>query len=490
MSRLVAVQAQRPSVVDDSRVARQDVDVDLAPLDIEIQAVPAIAYASFIFRLCLSPNDRLGVVTSAIDDLAFHDIHGSNGAVAKYKLLVRACVARIINGEDVTSHQVVPVPVARNIAFAAGNHTDDHKSTESLRDLGFWGNIGGTGILTYGDTFICPSSNPLALCTPLSANSAAVSDPNTPLIAHDFNLDPENNSTAIFCDYTPSEAAAHPTFQYGMGLTNVVETDSEQRKGVVFFLKNFRPLAVDQIQGSGVAEVWADGGEGFPTCERKEEIWWDGRRPYWGDHSILKDPLSDYLYIYGGYPSSPTGPSDVYLARVPIDSTLDKSAYTYWDGASFTSSEILDQTPSNRSAAVMLSVPQGSAWYSSVWSCYVYFSTSSIDPWVFVILTAPAPEGPWSGTDRVIDGNKVIPAQSVYNARENVANEGMEGSFAYSPAVQPQFDESGGSVVVSYTFAPNCVQAVRLWLCEGCLGACDIVAGECGLPEVRQVVDG
>ena len=67
-----------------------------------------------------------------------------------------------------------------------------------------------------------------------------------------------------------------------MGLTNVVETDAERGRGVVFFLKNFRPMAVDQIQGSGVAEVAADGGKGFPTCERKEEIWWDARRPYWG----------------------------------------------------------------------------------------------------------------------------------------------------------------------------------------------------------------
>ena len=85
----------------------------------------------------------------------------------------------------------------------------------------------------------------------------------------------------------------------------------------------------------------------------------------------------------------------------------------------------------------------------------------------------------------MVDGNKVIPAQSIYDARENVANRGMQGQFAYSPAVQPQYDASGGECGDHVYVCVECgaggsVEALRWVLARlrYCVGEVWVACGE------------
>ena len=139
------------------------------------------------------------------------------------------------------------------------------------RDLGYYGQIGNAGIQVYGDTFQClagANSN----CVPMNANSAATTTSN-PLQVNNVN------GGHIFCDYLPSEKAAHPIADYGMGLTNVVQTGNN--KGILFFVKDYRPNGNSQLQGSGVALIDTSGSQ--PTCTRTAEYWWPASsQPSWG----------------------------------------------------------------------------------------------------------------------------------------------------------------------------------------------------------------
>ncbi|KAK0128101.1 hypothetical protein ONS95_000086 [Cadophora gregata] len=146
-----------------------------------------------------------------------------------------------------------------------GNVTSTN--TEDIRDLGFSGTVGSVNINTYGDTLICGDGSAhdryyqTPPCLLLHANSAAYAR-SDPRYITDFNLD-RNGNAQIFCGYFDDET---PESSYGMGLTNVIALPGSSTKGILYFLKNFRPNGKDMIVGAGVAVVDVSGS--YPTCRR------------------------------------------------------------------------------------------------------------------------------------------------------------------------------------------------------------------------------
>ena len=101
----------------------------------------------------------------------------------------------------------------------------------------------------------------------------------------------------IFCGYFSWELEEHPENDYGMGVTNVVETG--QDKGIIFFVKNYRPAGETHLVGSGVAAVDTSGSH--PTCRRTAEYWWSADdEPQFGGEFILRLKASwlGTLYLF------------------------------------------------------------------------------------------------------------------------------------------------------------------------------------------------
>ncbi len=107
--------------------------------------------------------------------------------------------------------------------------------------------------------------------------------------------------------------------------------------------------------------------------------------------SYLK--VDDDLYMYG----TPAGRKDnVYLAKVPQDKVLDKSAYKYWDGASWSSDE------SKAEAVANGYVSELTVQYNSHFKRYMMMYLS-VNQRKLVFRDAASPEGEWSAEKIVLN---------------------------------------------------------------------------------------
>lgn len=129
---------------------------------------------------------------------------------------------------------------------------------------------------------------------------------------------------------------------------------------------------------------------GLPTVTIvQEDFWAADEMPYGVYGGVVVDNVA---YLYGQNNAGTVG-----LAQVPTGSITDKSAYQYYVNGTWTST-----IPGVNDTGVGLTNAgaggQGTYYYSSVWSLYVWIGQSSSDALApdFYITTAPAPEGPWA----------------------------------------------------------------------------------------------
>lgn len=91
------------------------------------------------------------------------------------------------------------------------------------------------------------------------------------------------------------------------------------------------------LKGAGVGRVQVKNGSPV-VVERygSTGYWWDdATHARYGDVAAYRDLWSDYIYAYGGAPSSQTGyvnSNYVYLTRVKASEAFDLSKYQYWYG--------------------------------------------------------------------------------------------------------------------------------------------------------------
>ena len=92
------------------------------------------------------------------------------------------------------------------------------------------------------------------------------------------------------------------------------------------------------------------------------------------------------------------------LAKVPVGSIEDKSAYQFYVGGQWVSTS---PTTDNTAAYIPLAggqPGQGTFYYSAPWNQYVWIGQpGGCACTEFIVSTAPAPEGPWSASSHVID---------------------------------------------------------------------------------------
>lgn len=128
--------------------------------------------------------------------------------------------------------------------------------------------------------------------------------------------------------------------------------------------------------GAGVGKVQVL--NGVPTVTERfgsTGYWWQSSSlPRYGDVAAYRDINSQYIYLWGGAPTSQTGyvPSGyVYQARVVAEDAFDLSAYEYWHGrASGWSSTPL--TTFSSETAVMWGTGQGQVVISRFYGCYMF----------------------------------------------------------------------------------------------------------------------
>jgi hypothetical protein len=133
------------------------------------------------------------------------------------------------------------------------------------------------------------------------------------------------------------------------------------------------------IKGAGVAKVST--AFGIPTVEQlfgDQGYWWDSTKlPRYGDQAAYRDVNSQYIYAWGGAPTTITGiPGEyVYQTRVLAANAFDLSKYEYWHGraAGWSSTPL---TTFNTETAVMWNPGQGQVVYSPYYKTYIYVHTS------------------------------------------------------------------------------------------------------------------
>lgn len=103
--------------------------------------------------------------------------------------------------------------------------------------------------------------------------------------------------------------------------------------------------------------------------------WWPATtHAHYGDKAAYRDECSNYVYAWGGPPTTVTDPISaqyIYLARVQATDAFDLEKYEYWWGrARGWRSEPLNVF--NAETAAMWGVGQGQVVYSAYFGCYVF----------------------------------------------------------------------------------------------------------------------
>ncbi|QBS41974.1 DUF4185 domain-containing protein [Nocardia sp. CS682] len=141
---------------------------------------------------------------------------------------------------------------------------------------------------------------------------------------------------------------------------------------------NFSGLAASADNG----ETWGE----LPATRRPDE----GGNSNFQMNAFLKD--GGFVYEYG----TPSGRNQAaFVARVPEAEITDLGAYEYWDGEGWRRGDV------NAAAPIMWGVGEMSVMYNAYLGQYISLTT---DPFNSVVMRrAPAPAGPWSEPEVLID---------------------------------------------------------------------------------------
>ncbi|KAI1280248.1 hypothetical protein F5Y07DRAFT_396402 [Xylaria sp. FL0933] len=322
----------------------------------------------------------------------------------------------------------------------------EQKSSNSCagRDLGFTGQLGGQWYGVYGDTLWCapgisdPDQNPSGFYG-IVRDTVTLMGGN-PLLIEDYHL---NGDTPVPhpLQFIPFNEAWGETNTYGFGGTSICETTSGV--GAVYYLVNAND---DGLKGAGVAKVEIVNNE--PTVTQRygnTGWWWDvTSTPRYGDVAAFRDTKSNYIYVWGGAPTSIMDYTDsqyVYLTRVNAADAFDLTKYEYfWGRSQGWKSDIL--TTFSSDTAVFWGIGQGQVIWSDFYQCYIFVHLSGTN---VVLRTATSIEGPWT------------PDITVYTATPKTA-----GDYVYAGVAHPYLDASGQTLTISYTNAAIAIEVIKV----------------------------
>ncbi|KAI1744697.1 hypothetical protein F4680DRAFT_405760 [Xylaria scruposa] len=338
-------------------------------------------------------------------------------------------------------------PVGTNpIKISRTDFLGEQKSSNSCagRDLGFTGQLGGKWYGVYGDTNWCaqgvtdPDKNPAGFHGIVRDTVALMG--NNPLSIQDYHL---NGDTPVAhpLQFIPFNSAWGETNLYGFGGTSICESTSGV--GAVYYLVNANDAG---LKGAGVAKVQIVNGQPTVTQRFGNSGWWwqSSNTPRYGDVAALKDPKSNYIYIWGGAPTSVSSFPDnqyVYMARVNAADAFDLTKYQYWWGRSQGwKSNVLTTFTSD--TAVFWGVGQGQIVWSDYYQTYIFVHLSGNN---VVLRTATSLQGPWT------------PDVTVYTATPLAT-----GAYVYAGVAHPYLDTTGQTLTISYTNNAATIQVIKV----------------------------
>lgn len=310
---------------------------------------------------------------------------------------------------------------------------------EVLRDLGFTGVLGGKIVWTFGDTLMGNEQRSF-IC---AVDSTCIShDLSKPMEVTDTKLWPNSDNVGNFIPCTPDEDRDGGLSCYSFGGTNILEV--QPGVGLCYYLKIHRPGGNASVKGAGVAVVRLHPGD-QPMAERAGEKMWTEEDCSWGDVGVQMDPRDGLVYVWG---HGPTGNGELgartFLCRVHKDRATDVNAYEYWlqDERRWVRERLtLNGGPGqikceNRHAIFDWHVMgQSNPFWSNYFNCWLWLHGSGW-AWSDVLChTADRLEGPWQDHGMVA----------------STKPDGHGDGMRYCATGHPEFDESGRTVLVTWT---------------------------------------
>ncbi|KAI2633101.1 hypothetical protein GGS26DRAFT_66829 [Hypomontagnella submonticulosa] len=316
----------------------------------------------------------------------------------------------------------------------------------SHRDLGFTGELQGKWYAVFGDTLWCspsvtdPEQDPEGFHGMVRDSVSLMTE--NPLVVKDLHLN-SDKPVAHQLQFVPFNEAWGETNLYGFGGTSLVETANGA--GAVFYLVNANEAG---LKGAGVAKVELVSGD--PTVTQRfgdHGYWWVANTtPRYGDVAAFRDPQSNYIYAWGGAPTSVIdyfGAQYVYLLRVQAANAYDLNSYEYWWGkAAGGWKKGQPLTEFKAQTAVAWNTGQGQIVWSEFFKCYIFVHLGPGSGDV-LLRTATTLEGPWT------------PDVKVFTATP------IDGGLTYAGVAHPYLDSSGRNLTISYT-NNNRIEVVRV----------------------------
>ncbi|KAF4809794.1 hypothetical protein CGCTS75_v014710 [Colletotrichum tropicale] len=331
-------------------------------------------------------------------------------------------------------------PIAKPKVDYLGFQTADNSC--SHRDLGFTGAIAGKYYAVWGDTLWCdagvtdPAKDTSGFHGMVRDAVSAIT--NNPLLVHDLNLGSNGRQN----QFVPFNASWGEKQDTGFGGTSLVEVNAATKTGAVFYLVNQNS---NGLVGAGIAKV--DVINGTPTVTKRfgdQGFWWPANsNPRYGDIMAFRDPRSEYIYAWGGPPTTKTGWVDgsyVYMVRVKASDAFDLTKYQYWWGRQqgWKSDRL---TTFTSETAVLWGTGQGQVVWNQFYQCYIMVHLGIGGGAVF-LRTAPSPEGPWT------------PDVQIFQAQP------IDNGLVYAGVAHPYLDDSGKTLTMSFT-NNNRIQVIK-----------------------------
>jgi hypothetical protein len=281
------------------------------------------------------------------------------------------------------------------------------------RDGGYSAEFQGKSIWLFSDTFL---AKPNALGRTLISESWSWTT----------DIHSLQDSAAMFLPETPAEtqfnqAHLHTDGQrWALWLAAIVP-DTARNRALIFYSVVHAAPGNFNFYSTGVSVAsWAGFGS---TPVRPPGLLFEQNEPGFGAAALMDSGL---LYVYGCGTSSSSKPCP--LGRVDPAHAPDRTAWTYYAGGGRWSSNLSDA----------ISVFSGADILNVSWNAYlgqyvaIYSEPVSDD---VMIRSAPRPEGPWSGEQRIF-----------------TARAPSGGGWIYDALPHPEFNLGGGKTMyVSYS---------------------------------------
>jgi hypothetical protein len=287
-----------------------------------------------------------------------------------------------------------------------------------MRDGGISAAIGGEVTWLFGDTIFTPSSCDGAK---LRGSTAAVEVPDATVGNVTEPVDMCGAPASLVTPQVPNGPNGQRTAFWPDAIVPTLDG-----RAAVFYQRVLLDGDVWTVEATAVAEMTP----GSTTLDRAGEVvlFHQGERAYTSGNLVD----NGYIYLYATEFHSNTNTTAYYLARVPHGQYRDRSAYTFWDGSSWSGDDMAArQLVLNGDGAEAGGGLAGSSVSFNPYLHKYLMVHSEAFKNDLMLRTADRPEGPWSTPTHVDVPDAVDSIFGNYCAREHPEFRSADGRTIY-----------------------------------------------------------